>query len=136
MRLDERAWWTFQLAAPPDGIPWPKPCYVTDGGYVGKEDRAQDRFCGTEAQAMDEAVTRSQCVRLRGFYNGTVVPVRVEGVVEAPATDAEVLAEVARILRTPAGENVVEHALAVRRLADLGAEVVPLVVAFRAEGGS
>lgn len=136
MSLDERAWWSFPLSNPPVGTPWLSPMFVTDDGCVAQEDLLAERFCGTTDEALAEAEERERRLRWRGHYAGGVTLKRIEGAVAPPASDADVLAEVRRILRTPEGLNIVEHALALRRLADLGDLVLALVDAHKAGGGS
>jgi hypothetical protein len=132
----ERSWWRFVVKRKnAEGAPM----FMTPDGLVDYEDRMEYRFCGPHEAARDELERRFKGSCSRGESSrmfDCVVLDRVEGEAASPATHEEVLREVRRILRTPDGADIVGHALSVRRLADLGAVVIPLVESFRAEVGS
>jgi hypothetical protein len=136
MTDEERSWWRFVAKRKnAEGAPM----FMTPDGLVDYEDRMAYRFCGPPAAARDELERRFNGSCSRGESSrmfDCVVLDRIEGEVASPETHEEVLREVRRILRVPAGADIVGHALSVRRLADLGAVVIPLVEAFGAEVGS
>lgn len=130
MTLD-RAWWRFVIPRLTGPL-----LYLTARGELTQDDEMRDRFCGTREAAAAECSRRSALVNL-GTHPATVLPAmeRIEGEWLPEPDAAEILGEVRRILRTPEGGGIVEHALAVRALADVGERFEAFVREYR-EGGS